>query len=121
VHVLLGRAAGISEEKLAHLGDEVLPDGLYSSAEAAIVRYAQRSTRMQPIDDDLYAVLTEHFSTSQVIEICFTVGLSNIVNRFHATFHTDLDAWVVDALGSCPLEYPVVPPKAEGQSDDAVR
>ena len=72
---------------------------------------------MQPIDDELYAALTEHFSTTKIIEICFTVGLSNVVNRFHATFHTDLDAWVVDALGSCPVDYPVVP--AEGDGGDA--
>jgi hypothetical protein len=27
-----------------------------------------------------------------MIELCFTVGNSGIVNRFHALFHTDLDA-----------------------------
>ena len=42
---MLGRGIGISDEKLQHLGDDPLPDGVYSGAEAAIVRYAQRSTK----------------------------------------------------------------------------
>lgn len=100
----------MTEAKLAHLGDDPLPEGVYEPDEAAIVRYSQRSTRMQPIDDDTYAALTDHFDTQQVIEICFTVSLSNLVNRFHATFLTDLDPWVGDALGpSCPLPFRELP------------
>ena len=110
MHVLLGRAATLTEEQLAHLGDDPLPDGVYEPDEAAIVRYSQRSTRMEPITDEVYGALTEHFDTKQAMEICFTVGLSNVVNRFHATFLTDLDPWTHTALGeSCPLPYPDVP------------
>lgn len=110
MHVLLGRAAGITEEKLAHLGDDPLPEGVYAPDEAAIVRYSQRSTRMQAIDDATYEALAAHFDRRQLIEICFTVGLSNLVNRFHATFLTDVDPWVPQALGdSCPVSYPDAP------------
>jgi alkylhydroperoxidase family enzyme len=110
MHVLLGRAAGLTEEKLAHLGDDPLPDELYADDEAAIVRYAQRSTRMEAIDEATYGGLAEHFDTGQLIEICFTVGLANVVNRFHATFLTDLDPWVEGAVGpACPLPYPTMP------------
>ena len=111
MHVLLGRAAGLTEEKLAHLGDDPLPADVYTPEEAAIVRYSQRSTRMEPFDDEVYGALAAHFDTKQLIEICFTVGLSNVVNRFHATFLTDLDPWTLDALGpSCPLAFPSLPP-----------
>ena len=110
MHVLLGRAAGLTEEKLAHLGAEVLPEGVYEPDEAAIVRYAQRSTRLDPIDDDTYDELARHFDRRQLMDICFTVGLSNMVNRFHATFLTDIDPWMPQAVGdSCPLPYPDVP------------
>src|SRR4051794_2364478 len=110
MHVLLGRAAGLDEHKLAHLGDDPLPDGLYTDEEAAIIRYSQRSTRMLPIDDGTYAALAAHFDTQELIELCFTVGLSNMVNRFHATFLTGLDPWTLDALGpACPLPYPEAP------------
>ena len=100
----------MTEEKLAHLGDDPIPDGVYEPSEAAIVRYSQRSMAMGSIDDGLYAALAAHFDTKQLIEICFTVGLSNMVNRFHATFLTDLDPWTGDLLGpSCPLPYPEAP------------
>ena len=100
----------MSEEKLAHLGDDPLPDGVYEPDEAAIVRYAQRSTRMDVIDDETYAALREHFDERQIIEICFTVGLSGMINRFHATFLTELDPSTGKALAdSCPLAFPPPP------------
>lgn len=108
--MLLGRAAGLTEDKLAHLGDDPLPDGVYAPDEAAIVRYAQRSTRMDAIDDRTYGDLAEHFTQQQLIEICLTVGLSNLINRFHATFLTEVDAETQEALApSCPLSYPEPP------------
>ena len=107
---MLGRSTGLSEEKLAHLLDDPLPESVYDDAERVAITYARRSTRMEPIDDATYNALAEHFDTKQLIEICFTVGLSNVVNRFHATFLTDLDPWTHTALGeSCPLPYPEVP------------
>jgi alkylhydroperoxidase family enzyme len=70
-----------------------LPPDVYAPDEVAIIEYARLSTRMDPIDDATYGALATHFDTRQIIEICFTVGLSNMVNRFHATFLTDLDSW----------------------------
>ncbi len=108
--MLRGRAAGITEDKLAHLGDDPLPEGLYEDDEAAIVRYAQRSTRMDVIDDRTYGDLAAHFSKEQIIEICMTVGLANLINRFHATFLTELDPDTQEVLAqSCPVPYPNVP------------
>jgi alkylhydroperoxidase family enzyme len=105
--VVLGRSAGLTEAKLRHIGDAVLPDGVYADDERAIVEYAQRSTRMEPITDELFERLSRHFSRAQVIEICFTVGLSNLINRFHATFLTDVDPETGEAVGpACPLPMP---------------
>ena len=101
---------------MGHLADDPLPDGLFPPAQAAIVRYAQKSTRLEPIDDETYAALQRHFSPQQTIDISLTVGLSNMVNRFHATFRTDLDADTVaeaDAgdriAGACPIPRPRPP------------
>ena len=99
---------GLSDEKIAHLRDDPLPDGVYSPDEAAIVRFAQTSTRMAPISDELFVELSAHFDTQQMIELCFTVGNSVIVNRFHALFHTDLDTATIDALGKSPLPLPEI-------------
>jgi alkylhydroperoxidase family enzyme len=101
---------------MRHLTADPLPEGVYSPAEAAIVRYAQKSTRLQPIDDELYASIARHFSKEQLVDLCLTVGLSNMINRFHATFQTDLDsvtrsqAEAGDAMhGSCPIPRPRSP------------
>ena len=59
----------MTEDKLAHLGDDPLPEGLYEPDEAAIVRYAQKSTRAETIDDATYAALRDHFDEKQIIEV----------------------------------------------------
>ena len=98
---------------MKHLADDVLPDGIYDAAEAAIVRYAQKSTRLEPIDEATYGALAAHFTNQQIIDLCMTIGLSNMVNRFHATFLTELDEATTAEVeagdmiaGSCPIPRP---------------
>jgi len=107
---------GLTEQQMAHLADDPLPASIYEPAEAAIVRYAQKSTRLEPIDDDTYGALARHFTTEQIIDITLTVGMSNMVNRFHATFQTDLDAATTAeaeagdrTAGACPIRRPKPP------------
>jgi alkylhydroperoxidase family enzyme len=110
-HVVLGRSAGLAEAQLAHIADDPLPPGVYSDEEQAIVRYARLSTRSQPIDDALYADLSTFLPPRQLMELCFTVGGANMINRFHATFLTDVDPATTRALGdTCPLPLPDSPP-----------
>lgn len=101
---------------MRHLVDDPLPAGIYDGAEAAIIRYARKSTRLEPIDDATYADLARHFTPQQIIDICMTVGLSNMVNRFHATFLTDVDEETIAAVeagdriaGACPIPWPKPP------------
>jgi alkylhydroperoxidase family enzyme len=100
--VVLGRSAGIPEDKLTRIGEVPLADSVYEPDKAAIIRYARASTRLEPITDDIYNALAAHFDTRQLIEICMTVGLSNLINRFHATFLTDLDEAVIEAMKQRP-------------------
>jgi alkylhydroperoxidase family enzyme len=100
--IALGRSAGLSDQQLAHLADEPLPPGVYDDAARDIVEYARRCTRMESIDDSLFTGLRRHFSLEQVMELCFTVGVANVINRFHATFLTDLDAETVEEIGNTP-------------------
>jgi alkylhydroperoxidase family enzyme len=110
--LVLGRSAGLDEAQLTHIADDPLPPDVYSDEERAIVGYARASTRSQSIDDALYTHLSAFLSTHQLIELCFTVGLANVINRFHATFLTDIDPETTRALGdSCPLPLPE-PPRA---------
>ena len=79
------------------MGDDPLPGGIYNEAEAVIIRYAQKSTKLLPIDDSTYQALAKYFSVPQIIEICLNVGLAQITNRFNATFLTEVDDYIVDA------------------------
>lgn len=53
--------------------------------------YADSLTRDVRVDDALWSALTAHFSEREIFELCFSVGLAALINRVHATFHTDLD------------------------------
>ncbi|MHB8669882.1 MAG: hypothetical protein ACYDAD_04860 [Acidimicrobiales bacterium] len=51
--------------------------------------------------------------------LCFTVGLSNVINRFHATLLADLDDATVSELGgTCPLPLPGLPEVPRGAGAD---
>jgi len=72
--------------------------------------------RLERIDDRTYGDLTAHFSTRQIMDISFIVGLSNMVNRFHATFQTDVDPATLEAVeagdaiaGACAIPIPKPP------------
>jgi alkylhydroperoxidase family enzyme len=109
-HITLGRSVGLSEEQLAGLASHELTEPPFSPTEQLVVRYARRLTRLEPIDDALYAELQRTFTLQEIMELCFTVGISNAVNRFHATFHTPLDDRTRDALGdTSPLRLPDQP------------
>jgi alkylhydroperoxidase family enzyme len=101
---------------MSHLTADPLPENVYTPEEAAIIRYAQKSTRLEPIDDATYGALEQHFSQQQIIDICLTVGLSNMINRFHATFQTDVDEDTLNEVAdrtpdgmSCPIRLPKRP------------
>jgi hypothetical protein len=75
---------------------------------------AQQSTLTLSIDDATYKALTKHFSVPQIIEICLNVGLAQMTNRFHATFLTDVDDYILEANQqadgvACPIHYPPMP------------
>lgn len=113
---MLGRSVGLSEDKIHHVGDDDPPEGVYEPSERAIVRYGRGSTLDITVDDETYEALTAHYAMEQVMEIWALVGVANMVNRFHATFHTDVDPETLQAVesgdsaaGSCPLQVPDKP------------
>ena len=76
-------------------------------------QYAQRSTKGLAIDASTFRALAEHFSTPQIIDICLNVGLSQITNRFNATFLPDVNEAFMTSneeacagMGGPPVKYP---------------
>lgn len=95
---------------MANVMADPLPDGMFPPDEAAIVVFARKSTLMQPIDDETWAALADHFSTKQIMEISFTVGLNQLVSRFHAAVRTDVDETTMHEVhDSCPVPVPSMP------------
>lgn len=87
-----------------------LPEGLFEPHEAAVVVFARKSTLMQPIDDHTWAHLTAHFDTTQIMEIIFTVGLDQMISRFHAAVRTDVDESTLETVSpTCPVPLPPLP------------
>lgn len=109
-HILSGRRAGLRDDQIAHLGDAELPQSVYTAQERAVISYARASTSMSKINDNLYQELRSFFPVAALIELCFIIGSANMVNRFHATFHTPVDDDTQQALGrACPLPVPAPP------------
>ena len=119
-HTMLGRSVGLAEEKIKHLGDDEPPEGVYTPAERAIVSYARKSTLEVVIDDETYGALEEHYTRAQIMEIWALVATANAINRFHATFHTDVDEEILEAVeagdraaGGTALDMPSSPGRGQ--------
>ena len=79
---------------------------LFDQTDRLVLHYAEVLTRDNRVSDELYAQLAARFSREELVELCFSVGLSSLVNRVHATFRTDLDASTRDSVGVvdfCPI------------------
>jgi alkylhydroperoxidase family enzyme len=100
---------GLDEDKLAAVADESAR-GALTPLEQTVVEYARRLTRTDAIDDELFEALREQFTLHQLMELCFTIGVAGIVNRFHATFHTPLDERTRQAFETgSPIPLPAPP------------
>jgi hypothetical protein len=112
--VVLGRSAGLTDEQMGHIMDDPLPEGMFSPDLEAIIVFARASALMQPITDDIWSGLREHFDVKAIIEIAFIVGMNQLTSRFHALVHTDLDEGTSAQVqgGSCRVRLPTPPPVA---------
>lgn len=87
---MLGRSVGLSKEKVEQLRQ--WRDSLvYTEKERLILEYTEALVKDIRISDELYKRVAEQFSPKQIIDICFTSGISGIINRIHGTFQTEVD------------------------------
>ena len=71
------------------------------------------------IDNDLFERLSRHLTPRRLVHLWGMVAAANAINRFHATFHTDLEESMIRTAeagdrqaGSCPIPRPAPPPSA---------
>jgi len=89
-----GARVGISQEKLANMDWRTNP--AFDPLERVILEYAEVMEHNE-VSDDLYRRLREHLSEQELMEVTMMVGMSHLVNRFHATFQTRLDLAQLEA------------------------
>lgn len=85
---------GVTLEKLQAI-EQFRESPLYSEVERAALEYAEAvTTRSAKIPEELYARLSRHFTSAQLVELTATIALEN----FRARFNTALG---IEAQGVC--------------------
>ncbi len=81
-HRAAAKEAGISEEKLAAIGDFESSD-LFDQQERAVLSYADQLTRTADVDASVVRRLKEFLSDQELVALAVTVALANFTNRFN--------------------------------------
>ncbi len=85
-------AEGVSDEKIAALPD-FRASPLYSDAERAALEFAEAmSAASVDVSDELFARVSAHFDTPQLVELAATAALENFRARFNRVFQIEPNA-----------------------------
>ncbi|HEV2358407.1 MAG TPA: hypothetical protein VGZ23_12490 [bacterium] len=99
INTASGQAAGIDEEKFAHLA-EYATNPLFTPLERQVLAYADGMTISgRDTSDELFAALREHFSPQEMVELTAHVSFENFRSRFNHAFR-------IEAQGFCRLPRP---------------
>jgi len=98
-HTVLGaKNFGVSEAKLAALGDYATSP-LYTDAERVALEFAAAAAQVpNAVTDELFARLSRHWSETQVVELLGVIALFGFLNRWNDTMATPLEP-VAASLG----------------------
>jgi alkylhydroperoxidase family enzyme len=77
-HVVIGRAAGLTDEEIARVAAGPDADG-WSTEEATLIRAADELHADSSIGDATWAALAEQWDEQQLIEVCMVVGQYHLV------------------------------------------
>jgi len=94
--------------------DDPLPAGMFAADEEAILSYARALAAMEPITDDLWNGLCEHFDVKSIMEVAFIVGMHQLTTRFHRLVQTEVDETTLESFsgGSCRIPLPTPPARS---------
>ena len=81
----------MDQDTLAAMADWRNSD-LFDAEDRLVLEFAEALTMNNRVDDALYAELERHFERPALVRLAMTVALAGMVNRIHATFHTEVDA-----------------------------
>jgi alkylhydroperoxidase family enzyme len=96
INTASGQAAGIDDEKFAHLRDYAASP-LFTPLERQVLAYADGMTISgEDTNDELFADLRAHFSPEEMVELTAHVAFENFRSRFNHAFR-------IEAQGFCRL------------------
>jgi len=96
INTASGEAAGIAEEKFAHLGDYATSP-VFSALERLVLQYADGMTVSgHDVSDELFATLRTHFSEEEMVELTAHVAFENFRSRFNHALR-------IEAQGFCQI------------------
>ncbi len=99
INTASGQAAGIDDEKFAHLADYAASPA-FTPLERLVLAYADAMTISgQDTTDELFAELRGHFSAEELVELAAHIAFENFRSRFNHAFR-------IDAQGFCNLPAP---------------
>ncbi|MEH6570684.1 MAG: carboxymuconolactone decarboxylase family protein [Halioglobus sp.] len=90
-HVVIGKAAGLSDEEIQLITQGGDADS-WSPAEAALLNGTDELHNDSFIGDTTWSSLSQHYSTQQLMDFVFTVGQYHTVSMALNTFGVQLDA-----------------------------
>ena len=71
----------------------------YSDAERAVLAYTDSLTTHADADDTIFATLASFFSSKEIADLTFAIGLTNIWNRLNKAFRTMPGTYRVGQFG----------------------
>jgi len=89
-HVVIARAAGITDDEIARVAEGPDAPG-WSGAEATLLRAVDELHDDQRLTDETYAALAAHYDEQQLIDTVFTVGQYHLVSMALNTFRVQRD------------------------------
>ncbi len=89
-HVVIGRAAGITDDEITRIADGPDAPG-WSANEARLLRAADELHADQCVGDATFTGLAEHYDEQQLIDIVFTVGQYMLVSMALNSFGVERD------------------------------
>jgi len=92
-HVIIGRAAGISDEEIMRIGRGPDAPG-WDPFDAALLRATDELHKDSFVSDATWKVLAERYSTEQLMDVVFAVGQYTLVSMALNSFGVQLDPGV---------------------------
>ena len=92
-HVMIGKAAGLTDEEIARIKQGPDADG-WEPFEATLLRATDELHADAFVSDDTWKKLTERYDTRQLMDVVFAVGQYNMVSMALNSFGVQLDEGV---------------------------